>query len=418
MHIGGGFGGLNVAQSLGGAPVEVTLIDKRNFHLFQPLLYQVATGGLSPGDIAFPLRSILRRHKNVTVLLEEVTSVDPDRRIVHTAASQIPYDILVLAAGSESHYFGHPEWAEFAPTLKTIEDATEIRRRILIAFENAECESDPALRREWLRFVVVGAGPTGVELSGAIAEIARDTLRGDFRRIHPEESEILLIDGGTRVLSAMQPDLSEDAERSLIALGVRPRMGIRVTSIDAAGLSAQTPQGEQRIPARTILWAAGVRTASLVPQLAKQLAVETDRMGRIPVTADLSVAGHPNIFVIGDAALFLQDGNPLPGMSPVAMQQGWYVAKQIAAKLNNRSVPPFHYVNKGVMATVGRKAAVVDLGFVRFGGVLAWLAWLFLHLLYLVTFRSRLSVALQWAFQYFTFNRGARLITQDRYHKP
>ena len=289
---------------------------------------------------------------------------------------------------------------------------------ILIAFENAECESDPALRREWLRFVVVGAGPTGVELSGAIAEIARDTLRGDFRRIHPEESEILLIDGGTRVLSAMQPDLSEDAERSLIALGVRPRMGIRVTSIDAAGLSAQTPQGEQRIPARTILWAAGVRTASLVPQLAKQLAVETDRMGRIPVTADLSVAGHPNIFVIGDAALFLQDGNPLPGMSPVAMQQGWYVAKQIAAKLNNRSVPPFHYVNKGVMATVGRKAAVVDLGFVRFGGVLAWLAWLFLHLLYLVTFRSRLSVALQWAFQYFTFNRGARLITQDRYHKP
>ncbi len=407
-----------MAQSLGAVPVDITLIDRRNFHLFQPLLYQVATGGLSPGDIAFPLRSILRRCKNVTVLLEEVTSIDPVERVVRTSGSQISYDVLVLAAGSESHYFGHPEWAEFAPTLKTIEDATEIRRRILIAFENAECETDPEVRREWLRFVVVGAGPTGVELSGAIAEIARDTLRGDFRRIHPEESEILLIDGGARVLSAMQPDLSETAERALIALGVRPRTGLRVTSIDATGLSVDSAAGQQRISARTVLWAAGVRAASLVPQLAKQLGVEPDRMGRIPVTSDLSIAGHPDIFVIGDAALFVQDGSPLPGLSPVAMQQGWYVAKRIAAKLRNETPPSFRYFNKGVMATIGRKAAVVDLGFIRFGGMLAWLTWLFLHLLYLVTFRSRLSVALQWAFQYFTFNRGARLITQDRYDKP
>jgi NADH dehydrogenase len=419
--IGGGFGGLNVAQGLSRVPADVTLIDKRNFHLFQPLLYQVATGGLSPGEIAAPLRSVLRRRKNVTVLLEEVQSIDPAARLVQTSNAQIPYDILVVAAGSESHYFGHDDWSAFAPTLKTIEDATEIRRRILIAFENAECETDPAIRREWLRFVVVGAGPTGVELSGAIAEIARDTLRGDFRRIHPEESEILLLDGGARVLSAMQPDLSEKAERSLIALGVRPRTGIRVTSIGETGLSVETPTGPQHIAARTVLWAAGVRAASLVPKFGKQLGVEPDRMGRLPVTSDLSVAGHPNIFVIGDAALFVQDGEPLPGMSPVAMQQGWYVAKRIAAQIRGETIPAFHYVNKGTMATIGRKAAVVDLGFIRFGGVLAWLAWLFLHLLYLVTYRNRASVALQWAFQYFTFNRGARLITrsstEDRYHK-
>ncbi|MEO5923351.1 MAG: NAD(P)/FAD-dependent oxidoreductase [Bryobacteraceae bacterium] len=414
--IGGGFGGLNVAQYLGSAPVEVTLIDKRNFHLFQPLLYQVATGGLSPGDIAFPLRSILQRRKNVTVLLDEVTNIDTERREVHVSTGAIPYDILVLAAGSESHYFGHDEWAAFAPTLKTIEDATEIRRRILEAFEIAEREPDPVRRREWLRFVVVGAGPTGVELSGAIAEIARDTLRDDFRHIHPEESEILLLDGGSRVLGAMKPDLSEKAERSLIALGVRPRAGIRVTSIDAEGLSADTPNGPQRIAARTILWAAGVHAASLVRNLAAQLGMTADKAGRIPVSPDLSIPGHPEIFVIGDAALFLQDGAPLPGLSPVAMQQGWYLSKRIAAQLRGETVPPFHYTDKGTMATIGRKSAVVDLGFVRFGGVLAWLTWLFLHLLYLVTFRSRVSVAIQWAFQYVTFNRGARLITRDRYH--
>jgi NADH:ubiquinone reductase (H+-translocating) len=415
--VGGGFGGLNVAQSFGNAPVDVTLIDKRNFHLFQPLLYQVATGGLSPGDIAAPLRSILHRRKNVTVLLEEVLSIHPEKRVVQTPNAEIPYDILVLAAGSESHYFGHEEWAAFAPTLKTIEDATEIRRRILVAFENAECASDPSLRREWLRFVVVGAGPTGVELSGAIAEIARDTLRGDFRRIRPEESEILLVDGGARVLAAMKPDLSETAERSLIALGVRPRTGIRVTSIDATGLNVTTPNGSERIPARTVLWAAGVRAASLTSNFAKQLGIDPGPSGRIPVTQDLSIAGHPEIFVIGDAALFMQDGAPLPGLSPVAMQQGWYVAKKIVAQLRGEAIPPFHYTDKGTMATIGRKAAVVDLGFVHFGGVLAWLTWLFLHLLYLVTYRSRASVALQWAFQYFTFNRGARLITQERDHK-
>jgi NADH dehydrogenase len=412
--VGGGFGGLRAAQALGRVPVSVTLLDKRNFHLFQPLLYQVATGGLSPGDIAAPLRSILRKKKNVTVLLEEVIDIDPGRRVVQLTSGEIPYDVLILATGSESHYFGHEEWAAYAPTLKTIEDATEIRRRILEAFENAELEPDPAIRREWLRFVVVGAGPTGVELSGAIGEIARDTLRHDFRRIHPEEAEILLLDAGPRVLHSMQPDLSAKAEGSLIALGVRARTGVHVTGVDATGISVQTAQGPQRIAARTVIWAAGVRATSLPHKLASQLGIETDHSGRIPVSGDLSLAGHPEIFVVGDAAICVQDGAPLPGLSPVAMQQGSYVAKLIAARLENKSLPRFHYVNKGVMATIGRKAAVVDLGFIRYGGVLAWVSWLFLHLLYLVTFQNRIIVALQWAFQYFTFNRGARLITSAR----
>jgi NADH dehydrogenase len=410
--IGGGFGGLNAAQALHNLPVDVTLIDKRNFHLFQPLLYQVATGGLSPGDIAFPLRSILRSRRNVTVLLDEVTSIDPAVRTVHLKASPAaPYDFLILATGAESYYFGHDEWEQFAPSLKTIEDATEIRRRILIAFEKAECAPTAELRREWLRFVVIGGGPTGVELSGAIGEIARDTLRHDFRRIHPEEAEILLLDAGSRVLSAMQPDLSEKAERALIHLGVRTRTGTRVTSIDATGLDVLANGVPERISSRTVLWAAGVRPTALNHQLAAALNITADPAGRLPVTADLSLASHPEIFVIGDAAHCLQDGATLPGTSPVAMQQGTYLSKVIAARLRNEVPPPFHFFDKGTMATIGRKAAVADLGFVRFGGVLAWLAWLFLHLLYLVTFRGRVVVAIQWAFQYVTFNRGARLIT-------
>jgi len=405
--IGGGFGGLNAAKTLGNLPVDVTLIDKRNFHLFQPLLYQVATGGLSAGDVAAPLRSVLSRKKNVTVLLEEVTAIDPAARIVHLIHSELPYDILILATGAENHYFGNDQWAEFAPALKTIEDAIEIRRRILLAFENAEREPDPALRRQWLRFVIVGAGPTGVELSGAIGEIARDTLRGDFRRIHPEEAEILLLDGGTRVLPAMNPDLSVKAERSLIGLGVRTRTSVQVTAIDAEGVTIRTAEGSERILCRTVLWAAGVRASSLGRQVG-----EVDSSGRVKVLPDLTVPNHPEIFVIGDAALCVQNGERLPGTCPVAMQQGWYIGKVIAARLQGQPAPTFHYTDKGTMATIGRKAAVVDLGFVRFGGTLAWLAWLFLHLLYLVTFRSRVLVALQWAFQYITFNRGARLITR------
>ena len=405
--IGGGFGGLNAAKTLGNLPVDVTLIDKRNFHLFQPLLYQVATGGLSAGDVAAPLRSVLSRKKNVTVLLEEVTAIDPAARIVHLIHSELPYDILILATGAENHYFGNDQWAEYAPALKTIEDAIEIRRRILLAFENAEREPDPALRRQWLRFVIVGAGPTGVELSGAIGEIARDTLRGDFRRIHPEEAEILLLDGGTRVLPAMNPDLSVKAERSLIGLGVRTRTSVQVTAIDAEGVTIRTAEGSERILCRTVLWAAGVRASSLGRQVG-----EVDSSGRVKVLPDLTVPNHPEIFVIGDAALCVQNGERLPGTCPVAMQQGWYIGKVIAARLQGQPAPTFHYTDKGTMATIGRKAAVVDLGFVRFGGTLAWLAWLFLHLLYLVTFRSRVLVALQWAFQYITFNRGARLITR------
>lgn len=412
--IGGGFGGLKAAQALGTVPVDVTLIDKRNFHLFQPLLYQVATGGLSPGDIAAPLRSVLSKHRNVTVLLDEVLAIDPKSRTVQLKNSpSIPYDALIVATGAENSYFGHDEWTAYAPALKTIEDATEVRRRILVAFENAEREPNPAIRREWLRFVVVGGGPTGVELAGAIGEIARDTLRDDFRRIRPEEAEILLLDAGQRLLVAMKPDLSEKAERSLIHLGVRTRTGVRVTEIDATGVTIQTANGSERLATRTVLWAAGVRTTALNRQLAAVLEIQTDNGGRIGVTPEMTIPGHDEIFVIGDAARCIENGEMLPGTCPVAMQQGTYVAKVIASRIRKQQPQPFHFVDRGTMATIGRKSAVADLGFVRFGGVLAWLAWLFLHLLYLVSFRSRLVVAIQWAFQYFSFNRGARLITSQ-----
>ncbi len=415
--VGGGFGGLNAAKSISKLPVDITLIDRRNFHLFQPLLYQVATGGLSPGDIAAPLRSVLSGHKNVTVLLEEAVRIDPDARVLVTNNSTVPYDVVILATGAQDQYYGHPEWAQFAPPLKTIEDATEIRRRILAAFENAENEPDPMARREWLKFVVVGGGPTGVELAGAIAEIANDTLRNDFRRIHPEEAEILLVDGSDRILPTFHPELSDRAERSLIKLGVRTRTGLRVTEINEEGVKIQSPHGEEHIRAKTILWAAGVQVSAIVRRLAQTLHAETDRLGRIKVAPDLSVPGHPEILVIGDIAFCVQKNEALPGMCPVAMQQGWFTAKVVEADLKGKPRPEFHYWNKGVMATIGRKAAVADLGWIRFGGVLAWLAWLFLHLLYLVSHRSKVIVAIQWAFQYFTFNRGARLITSS-WHTP
>lgn len=412
--IGGGFGGLKAAQALGKLPVDVTMIDKRNFHLFQPLLYQVATGGLSPGDIAAPLRSVLSKYRNVTVLLDEVSAVDPAARTLHLRNSPaISYNALIVATGAENTYFGHDEWSVCAPALKTIEDATEVRRRILVAFENAEREPDPLVRREWLRFVVVGGGPTGVELAGAIGEIARDTLRDDFRRIRPEEAEILLVDAGQRLLAAMKPDLSEKAERSLIKLGVRTRTGVRVTGIDPTGITMTTPADSEHIATRTVLWAAGVRATSLNRQLAASLGIQTDNNGRIAVTPQLTIPGHDEIFVIGDAARCVENDEMLPGTCPVAMQQGTYTAQVISSRLRHETPPPFHFVDRGTMATIGRKSAVADLGFVRFGGVLAWLAWLFLHLLYLVSFRSRLVVAIQWAFQYLTFNRGARLITSS-----
>lgn len=407
---GGGFGGLNAARKLSRLPVEITLIDRRNFHLFQPLLYQVATGGLSPGDIAAPLRSVLNGQKNVTVLLDEVEGIDPERRVVRLGGEELAYDFLVVATGAENHYYGHEEWAKYAPSLKTIEDGTAIRSRILVAFENAENEADPEIRREHLRFVVVGGGPTGVELAGSIGEIARDTLRGDFRRIKPEEAEVLLLEHGSQILSTFDPALSGKAVRSLIGLGVRTRTGVRVVQIEDGSLTVRTSSGEERIRARTILWAAGVRASPLARRLGEALGVEVDGGGRIRVEADLSLRAAPEVFVIGDAAWREQDGTRLPGTCPVAMQQGWYVAKAIKARLEGAQPAPFRFRDRGMMATIGRSAAVADLGFVRFGGWPAWVAWLFLHLLYLVTFRRRVIVAVQWAFQYITFNRGARLI--------
>ncbi len=419
--VGGGFAGLNAAISLARLPVTITLLDRRNFHLFQPLLYQVASGGLSPGDITAPLRSVLSRFANVRVLMAEVTGFDvPLRRVLlGDPDSAVEYDTLIVAAGAENYYFGQHTWAAFAPGLKSIEDATEMRRRILGAFEKAEREPDPQRRRDWLRFVVVGAGPTGVELAGAIAEIARDTLRHDFRTIRPEESEILLLEGGPRVLPPFHPDLSAKAERALIKIGVRSRAGVRVTAIDADGVTMQLPGGRsETIRARTVLWAAGVRASGLGQLLATATGAEIDRSGRIRIGPDLSLAGHPEIMVLGDMALCEQDGKPLPGVSPVAMQHGWHSAKVVAARLANRTPRPFRYHDKGTMATIGRAAAVVDLGFVRFAGLLAWLTWLFVHLLYLVGYRNRLLVAIQWALQYSTFNRGARLITGFGAEKP
>ncbi|MBM3740156.1 MAG: NAD(P)/FAD-dependent oxidoreductase [Acidobacteria bacterium] len=412
--IGGGFGGLNAAKALAALPVQVTLIDRRNFHLFQPLLYQVASGGLSPGDIAAPLRTVLNQYPNVQVLLGEVTAIDAVARTVTVCGNPAPYDTLVVAAGAENFYFGNADWAEHAPALKTVEDATEIRSRILTAFEAAEREPDRDKRLAWLRFVVVGGGPTGVELSGAIAEISRDTMRADFRRIRPEESQIILLDGSDRILPSFEPDLSEKAARYLIRLGVLPRTGVRVTSIDAEGVALTSPKGTERIGSRTVLWAAGVRSSALGGILARQTGVELDRGGRVPIGADLSIAGHPEIFVIGDLARFEQDGQPLAGVAPVAMQQGTHLGRVLRDRFAGRTPPPFRYVDRGIMAVIGRHAAVADIGGVRFGGHLAWLAWLFLHLFMLVGYQNRVLVAIRWAFQYFTYSRGARLITPGR----
>ena len=413
--VGGGFGGLNAARALRGGPVDVTLVDRRNFHLFQPLLYQVASGGLSPGDIAAPLRYVLGGYRNTRVLMAEVARIDTVRReVVFDDGGTIAYDTLVLAAGATSHYFGHEHWEKVAPALKTIEDATEMRRRILEAFERAERESDPAKREPWLRFVIVGAGPTGVELAGAIAEISRDAMHGDFRVIKPEESQIILLDGSDHVLPTFKPDLSEKAARHLIALDVLPRTGVKVTNIDADGVDLAGPKGPERIASKTVLWAAGVRSSPLGRTLAAQLGAEVDRSGRVKVGPDLAVPGHPEVIVIGDLAWFDQDGAPLVGVAPVAIQQGAHVAKVIRARVAGRTPPAFRYWDKGIMATIGRHAAVADLGWVRFGGWLAWLAWLFIHLMYLVGFQNRVLVALKWAFLYVTYNRGARLIGERR----
>jgi NADH dehydrogenase len=410
--VGGGFGGLYTALKLRKAPVDVTLIDRRNFHLFQPLLYQVATGGLSPANIASPLRALLRRHKNTRVLLGEVSDIDVAGRRVFLGDEAVPYDTLVLAAGMRDTYFGHDEWERMAPGLKSVEDATAIRRRILLAFEMAERETDPAKVSEWLTFVIVGGGPTGVELAGALAEIAHYTLRGNFRHIDPRNSQIILLEGADRLLLAYPPVLSAKAARSLERLGVTVRTGALVTQLTPDCVTVKTKAGVERLAARTVLWAAGVQASPLGRALAKSAGVELDRAGRIVVANDCSVPGHPEIFVIGDLAHFTDAGGKLlPGVAQVAIQQGRYVAKLIGARLRGQSLPPFVYKSHGNMATIGRHAAVADLGWLRFGGYLAWLAWLFIHLIYLVEFENRLLVLVQWGWNYFTRNRAARLIT-------
>jgi NADH dehydrogenase len=410
--VGGGFGGLEAAKALRSAPVEVTLIDRRNFHLFQPLLYQVATGGLSPGEIASPLRWILRRHRNTQVLLAEMIDLDAAARKVILSDGQTGYDTLILATGSQPHYFDHDHWETVAPGLKTIEDATEIRRRLLVAFEAAEREPDPEARRAWLTFVIVGAGPTGVELAGALGEIANDTLKGHFRNIDPQEARILLLDHASRVLPSYPPDLSQQAEQDLIRLGVRARIGVVVTDIDAQGVTVQTAQQTEKLAARTVIWAAGVRASGLGRVLAERTGAPLDRGGRVVVESDLTVPGHPEIFVIGDLAHCRdQQGQPLPGLAPVAIQQARYVARAIRFRLRGSPLLPFRYLDKGSLATIGRAAAVAQFGNLHLDGFLAWVIWLFVHLMYIVGFENRLLVFIQWAFSYFTFNRRARLIT-------
>lgn len=410
--LGGGFGGLYAAKALRRAPVALTVIDRRNFHLFQPLLYQVATGALSPGEIASPLRVVLRRSQNTQVLLGEMIDLDAAARRVILKDGEVEYDSLIVAAGSSHHYFGNDQWAQFAPALKTIEDATEIRSRILLAFERAEREPDNAARCAWLTFVVVGAGPTGVEVAGALGEISNDTLRHDFRHINPSEARVLLLEGADRVLPLYPADLSAEAEKSLIRLGVRTMTGRVVTAIDEEGVTARHGDRVEHIAARTVIWAAGVQASPLGRVLAERAGAVLDRSGRVMVAPDLTIPGHAEILVIGDLANFShQTGKPLPGVAPVAMQEGRYAADLIRKRLAGETAPPFHYRNKGNLATIGRAAAVADFGRIHIAGPAAWLVWLFVHLLYLVEFDNRLLVLIEWAYNYFTHNRGARLIT-------
>lgn len=412
--VGGGFAGLNAALAMRRAPVEITLVDRRNFHLFQPLLYQVATGGLSPANIAYPLRAIVRRQRNCRVLLGEVRGFDVENRRILLKIGSLPYDTLIVAAGAGHSYFSHPEWEARAPGLKTIEDATEIRHRFLAAFEAAEREDDPQRRRAWLNFVVVGGGPTGVELAGALAEIARHSLRHDFRRINPSDAHVVLIEAADRVLLSYPEYLSRKAQRSLERLGVAVRLGTMVTDIHDDCVELESASGVERFPTRTVLWAAGVQASPLARALAEATGAELDRAGRIAVEPDLSLPGHPEVFVLGDMANYThQTGKPLPGVAPVAIQQGRYVARLIDARLHDRPLPKFRYRDLGSLATIGRSAAVADFGRLMFSGFVAWILWLFIHLMNLVSFRNRLLVFIQWAWNYFTYDRAARLITGD-----
>jgi NADH dehydrogenase len=411
--VGGGFGGLDAARGLANAAADVTLVDRHNYHLFQPLLYQVATASLSPGDIASPIRWVLRHQKNVEVLLASVESIDTaGRRVLLDREQSLPYDYLILAAGSTHAYFGHPEWSSRAPGLKSLDDALDIRRRVLLAFEAAEREPDAGEQRRLLTFVIVGGGPTGVELAGALAEIARQSLRHDFRRIRPETARIILLEGSPSVLATFAPPLRDKARTSLDRLGVEVRTGSIVTSVDDAGVlwrAAGAPAGApaERIEAQTVLWAAGVASSSL----ASSLGVALDRAGRVPAEPTLAVPGHPGIFVAGDMCALSQDGHPLPGVAQVAMQQGAHAAHNVVRAIRGEAPEPFRYRDYGTAATIGRGSAVIDLGRVKLSGYAGWLFWIFLHIFWLIGFRNRIAVMTEWAWAYLTFQRRVRLIT-------
>ncbi|MFZ3215781.1 MAG: NAD(P)/FAD-dependent oxidoreductase [Candidatus Acidiferrales bacterium] len=410
--LGGGFGGLSAARHLKDAPVQVTLVDRCNYHLFQPLLYQVATGSLSPANVAGPLRQVLRKQKNTQVLLGEAVHLEPSKHQVILSDGVLDYDTLIVATGATHQYFGHDDWEQFAPGLKNLDDATAMRGRILLAFEAAERERNPEKLLAWMTFVIVGAGPTGAELAGALGEIAHDTLVHDFRDIDPSQTRIILVEGTDRPLPTYPPKLSEAARVQLERLGVTVRTNALVTDIRADGVTIRVGDHDEIIPTRTVLWAAGVLASPLGRILAEEAGAKIDRAGRVIVEPDMSIAGHPEIFVVGDLSNFShQTGNPLPGVAQPAMQQGAYVAKLIRARLRGKSLPPFHYFDKGNLATIGRGAAVADLNWIQISGWPAWLLWIFIHLLYIVQFQNRLLVFLQWAWLYVTFDRAARLIT-------
>jgi NADH dehydrogenase len=427
--VGGGFGGLQAVQKLRRAPVEITLVDRRNFHLFQPLTYQVATGALSPGEIAYPLRAIFKRSENVRVMMAEVAGFDLGARELSLrsvagvpAPSTLPYDTLIVAGGSRYSYFGHDDWSRYAAEVKSLESALRVRGHILAAFEAAEDEPDPDRRAAWLTFVVVGGGPTGVEMAGQIGELARDTLRHDFRTIDTRSGRILLIEAADRLLTTFPPKLSAKAKRSLERLGVTPMLNTTVTGIEADSVTVEEPGGQpQHIPTRTIIWAAGVTASGMAKTLGELTGAELDRAGRVTVEPDLTLPGHPEVFALGDMVRVRQaDGTVviLPGVAPAAMQQGRYVAKVIRARLRGESTGPFQYRDKGNLATIGRGAAVADIKGLRLSGFIAWLTWLFVHLFYLVGFENRIVVFINWSFSFFSHGRGARLITSQAAEEP
>ena len=417
--VGGGFGGLQAATHLKSADVDITLVDRRNFHLFQPLTYQVATGALSPGEVAYPLRAIFKRRPNVEVLMAEVNGFELDsRQVLLESEPPLPYDTLIVGGGSSYSYFGHDDWRQLAPEIKSLESALAMRGRILTAFEHAETEQDADARRALLTFVIVGAGPTGVEMAGQIAELARDTVASDFRKIDPREARVLLVETADRVLTAFPPSLSRRAARSLQRIGVTPLLQHTVVGIDGESVTVSAQDGDsETIPARTVIWAAGVNASPLARQLGELTGAEVDRAGRLTVEPDLTLPGHPEVLALGDMVRVRRENGEvetLPGVAPVAMQQGRYAAKLVRARLNNKTIGPFHYRDKGNLATIGRASAVADLHFLRLSGFLAWITWLTVHLWYLVGFQNRMLVFIRWSISFFTRGRGARLITAQR----